>query len=100
MLGLPLLATAFWLVVRQPLLAMSILVFSDLLGLGPSIRKAWLAPQDESASQWAVNALRHTVSLFAIGSFTAITALNPTSCALADAAFVVLLLARRCRGSA
>ena len=90
-------AALLWLIAEEPLWSMTLLVLSDLLGLVPSIRKAWQAPREEDLSQWSVNALRHLLAIGALQAYSFVTLLNPVVWFFADSLVALLLLLRASR---
>lgn len=94
-LVLAIVAGALWLVAGQPVLSVVLLVASDVLAVVPSARKAWSAPDAETASQWIVNAVRHALTIGALQNYNVVTALNPFAWVICDALFAALILIRR-----
>ena len=93
-LSLAVLAAVLWLIAKEPRLSMTLLVLSDLLGLVPSIRKAWHSPGEEGLSQWVLNALRHLLAIGALQTYGLVTLLNPVAWFLVDSLFSLMLAVR------
>jgi hypothetical protein len=89
-----LVATALWIFAREPLLSMILLSSSDLLGIGPSLRKAWNKPHEETLSMWGLNAFRHALSLLALQQYSLITVLNPAVWIVGNTLFSFMLIYR------
>jgi hypothetical protein len=89
-----LVATALWIFAREPLLSMILLSSSDLLGIGPSLRKAWNKPHEETLSMWGLNAFRHVLSLLALQQYSLITVLNPAVWIVGNTLFSFMLIYR------
>ena len=70
-----LIATAIWILAKAPLLSVSFLVLIDMLGFVPTIRKSWNKPHSETLIMYELGALRHALSLFALGTISFITVL-------------------------
>ncbi len=68
---------------------------AEVLGLGPTIRKSWSKPHEETAFSWGLNAFRHDISLLAIADYNAITIMNGAVWAVANLGLFVMLLLRR-----
>ena len=90
-----LIALGIWLIADQPTLSMLMLVGADMIGMGPSTRKAWNKPYEETLSTWLLTTLRHFVSIFALGTYTLLTLANPVAWTVANGAFCVMLVFRR-----
>lgn len=95
LLVVSLVAAVLWLLVKQPLPSMILLVTADLVAIIPSVRKAWGAPYEETLSMWLINALRHGIALTALSHYSVITMLDPLAWVLTNAAFATLLVVRR-----
>lgn len=94
-LGLAFTALPLWWLTDDPLAAVLILTSVDLLGFGPSIRKAWALPHEENALFFTLGALRNGFVILALERYSWTTALFPAAVGLACLAFVTLILARR-----
>ena len=94
-LALALLSLFFWLVVHQPLWSVILVVLTDILGFGPTARKAWDKPHSETLFTWWVAAFRHGFSILALEKFNLLTFLYPTAWTLANIIFCMILLIRR-----
>lgn len=84
-----------WLLTNDPLAAVLILTSTDLLGFGPSIRKAWTLPHEENALFFTLGAIRNGFVVLALEHYSWTTALFPAAVGLACMAFVGMILMRR-----
>lgn len=84
-----------WYFTADPLWAVVILTTVDLLGFGPSIRKAWIAPYSESMLFFFWFALRNLIVILALEYYSLTTILFPAVIAGACILLVGLLLYRR-----
>lgn len=94
-----LVATGIWLLTDNAVLSISLLVAIDMLGFAPTVRKSWNKPYSETLVMYQIGALRHTLSLFALGSYTFVTVLFPATWAVANVLFSCMLLVRRAQTS-
>jgi hypothetical protein len=92
---LALVALFLWLVVDQPVWSVILVVLTALLGFGPTVRKSWHKPFQESLFTWWVAALRHGLGIIALEQFNLLTLLYPVAWTAANIAFCVALIARR-----
>lgn len=88
-------ATVVWIFADRPELSMMLLVGIDLLGMGPTVRKAWNKPHEELLFLWGANAARHGLSIAALQSYNLVTILNPLSWVISNTLFSVFLITRR-----
>jgi hypothetical protein len=84
-----------WLLTSEPLWASLILTAVDLLGFGPSFRKAWSRPHEDSVQLFVILAIRNALSIAALEAVNLTTLVFPLFSGLASAAFVALILVRR-----
>lgn len=94
-LGLAASAFPLWFFTQSPLLAVVTLTIVDLLGFGPSIRKAYQSPHEESALFFALNAARNGFVLLALGHYSWTTVLFPAAVGAACTALFMLIVLRR-----
>jgi len=90
-----LLCIPLWLVVEQPVLSIILLSTVDMLGFAPTIRKSWKDPFSETLSLYVITAFRHALSVIALSEYNIVTMLFPLTWVFANAAFAVMLIARR-----
>ncbi|WP_300395792.1 hypothetical protein [Henriciella sp.] len=88
-------ALPLWWLTADPLAAVIILTSVDLLGFGPSIRKAWTLPHEENALFFTLGALRNGLVILALEHSSWTTALFPAAVGIACLMFVTVILARR-----
>ena len=92
---LALLSLSLWLIVNQPVLAIILVVLTDVLGFVPTIRKSWNRPYTETLSLYTVSTFRHGLVIFALEKFNILTLLNPIAWTLVNGLFSVILVVRR-----
>ena len=90
-----LLGIVLWRLTSNPLTAVVIVTVVDAVVFLPTYRKAYLKPNEETASLFVLSTIKYLISLFALASFTLATALFPVSLVISNAGFVLLLLIRR-----
>ena len=88
-------ALPLWWLTADPLAAVLILTSVDLLGFGPSIRKAWALPHEENALFFTLGAIRNGFVILALEHYSWTTALFPAAVGVACLIFVGLILIRR-----
>lgn len=89
------LALPLWYLTNSALSAVIVLTVMDLLGFGPSVRKAYKVPHEESATFFCVGALRNIFVLLALSHYSWTTTLFPAAVGLACGLFVLLIMTRR-----
>lgn len=88
-------AAPFWYITDSALAAVAILTAVDLLGFGPSVRKAHSKPHDENATFFAIGAIRNGFVILALEQYTWTTVLFPAAIGLACGMFVIHITLRR-----
>lgn len=83
-----------WFFTTDPLWSVVILTIVDVLGFGPTLRKAWHFPREESLMFYLLFVVRSGLSIVALESHTLTTVLFPATMVIA-CIFVCLLLAWR-----
>lgn len=84
-----------WLLTDNPLWAVVILTFADLAGFGPTVRKAWSRPQQESALFFGLAAVRNLLVVLALETYSLTTALFPVAVGIACLLLCAMLVIRR-----
>ncbi|MCT0208014.1 hypothetical protein [Synechococcus sp. CS-1332] len=90
-------ALPFWFLTADPLWAVVILTLVDLLGFGPTLRRAYAHPEQERVGFYSLFVLRNLLVLLSLERLTLTTALFPAAVGLACVGLVALLLWRRRR---
>jgi hypothetical protein len=88
-------ALPLWLVTAEPLWAVVILTTMDLLGFGPTLRRAYFYPWSESNLFFTLVALRNLLVVLALEKFSLTTVLFPAVVGTACVVVVLLLTWRR-----
>lgn len=88
-------ALALWLWAKQPIWSMILLVATDVLGFGPTIRKSWNKPYQENLFTWELTAFRHALGIIALEQFNVLTLLYPVTWVIVNGLFSVFLIIRR-----
>ncbi len=94
-LALALLSLFLWLVVKQPVLSVILVVLTDILGFGPTLRKSWNKPHSETLFTWWVAAFRHGLGILALEKLNLLTLLYPLAWTGANLIFCIILIIRR-----
>lgn len=92
---LALAALPLWYLNRDPLWSVVVLTVVDLLGFGPTVRKAWLQPEHEGVSFFAVLSLRYLIAIAALTAYSVTTLLFPVAVIAGSLALVAMVLWRR-----
>lgn len=88
-------ALPFWFVSGDPLWAVIILTTVDLLGFGPTLRKAWHQPRSESPVFFGIFAARNLLVLLALEHYSPTTVLFPAVIAAACLLLIGIIMHRR-----
>lgn len=84
-----------WYLTSNPLWAVIILTTVDLLGFGPTIRKAYSSPLSESMLFFAIFAVRNLLVIMALETHSLTTVLFPAVISVACMAVIVILANQR-----
>lgn len=94
-LALALLSLPVWIVTEDPLWAVIILTFVDLLGFGPTFRKAYFRPFEEQLLFFGLMAARNFISIAALEVYSMTTILFPAVTGAACIVFIAMVMVRR-----
>ncbi|MEW8028051.1 MAG: hypothetical protein AB2792_01730 [Candidatus Thiodiazotropha sp.] len=84
-----------WYFTSDPTWAVILLTSIDVIGFGPTIRKAFARPYDEDLKFFALFALRNLLVVMALERYTIATMLFPAVIATVCLLFIVLVVYRR-----
>jgi len=90
-----LMSLPFWYFSSDPLWAVIILTTVDLLGFGPTIRKAYSYPHEENVPFFMLFMLRNSFAVLALEHYSIATVLFPLSVACACAMLIIMIIYRR-----
>ena len=85
----------FWYVTSNPLWAVLILTSVDLIGFGPTFRKAYSYPFEEKLTFFVIITVRNFVSIVALEHYSMTTVVFPAATALACMVFCAMVVYRR-----
>lgn len=68
-----------WLLTKNVLWSVLLATFIDLIAFFPTMRKTWHAPKSESLGSMYVDAVKHALSTFSMGTYSLITLVYPLS---------------------
>lgn len=94
-LGGAFLAMLLWWVTENALYAVVLISLSDVVGLIPSLRKAYRLPFEENAMTFILGFFYYILSLFALESFSLTTSLYYFTIMVSDLAIISIILLRR-----
>jgi hypothetical protein len=84
-----------WYLTSDPLWAVVILTTVDVLGFGPTFRKAFSQPFEEQLRFFVIMAVRNLISILALEHYSKTTVLFPAVIAAACLMFILMVLYRR-----
>lgn len=88
-------ALPFWFITANPLCAVLILTTVDVLGFGPTMRRAWKRPHEESVQFFALATVRNGLVLLALETQNLTTILFPAATGIGCLILVLMILCRR-----
>lgn len=84
-----------WYFTTDPMWAVVLLTTVDVLGFGPTLRKAYADPYSESALFFSMFMVRNVLVVLALENYSITTVLFPAAIAVTCAAMVAMLVLRR-----
>ena len=88
-------AVPLWYFTADPMWAVVILTVVDLLGFGPTLRKAFHFPHEENLTFFGLFLLRNLLVILALEHYSVTTLLFPAAVALACLSLILLIGYRR-----
>lgn len=85
----------FWYFTSDPLWAVVILTSVDVLGFGPTVRKAYAFPFEEQLSFFALFMARNFIAILALENYTLTTVLFPAAMTSACLLLILMVAYRR-----
>lgn len=92
---LALTALPLWYLTADPLWAVVILTIVDVLGFGPTFRKAYHHPYEEQLKLYVIIAARNLIAILALEHYSPTTVLFPAALAAACLLFILMVVFRR-----
>lgn len=89
------LAVPVWLITSSPFWAVLILTVIDLVGFGPTVRKAYSRPREERIWFFVLGALRNAFVIAALEHYSPTTVVFPLAVGLACLALAAFIVYRR-----
>ncbi|MCF6250177.1 MAG: hypothetical protein L3J75_02735 [Methylococcaceae bacterium] len=84
-----------WYLTSDPFWAVLILTTVDVLGFGPTFRKAYSFPFEEQLRFFVIMAVRNLISILALEHYSQTTVLFPAVIASTSLLFIVMVMYRR-----
>ncbi len=93
--ALGVLAIPAWILTSDPLYAVLLVCFANICAFIPTFRKSWLKPNEEPLDFFAINVVRHSLSIMALAHYSLVTTLALIVFAVCNALLLILLIMRR-----
>jgi hypothetical protein len=90
-----LIAISLWTISSDALIAIFVLIVTNLIAFIPTVRKAYFRPHEETVTMFALNSIKWIPAIFALESFVAVNWLFPANLFVVNGAFAIMLLVRR-----
>lgn len=88
-------AIPLWMVTKDPRLSIILITLIDAVAFYPTFRKAFFKPYEEVMFTYVISTLKFGLGIIALEAYNISTVLYPFSLVIMNAAFVMLLIARR-----
>lgn len=86
-----------WYLTSDPLWAVAILTSVDVIGFGPTLRKAYNHPFEEQLMFFVLMAMRNVIAISALANYSATTVLFPAATGAMCLIFIIMVSHRRRR---
>lgn len=80
-----------WAMTKDPTISVVIVVGMDVFAFIPTLRKTWQKPETERPLLYAMNVLRHVLTLMALGSYNIATTLHSISMIITNTLMVAFM---------
>ncbi len=90
-LYIALFAIPLWILTKQPLLAVLIISFIDVVAFWPTIRKSLKRPDQETIGTYILSTIKHTLTVVAQQNYNLVTVFYPATLAIFTALLVAML---------
>lgn len=81
-----------WAMTKDPTLSVVTVVSIDIVAFIPTLRKAWQRPHTETVSVYAMNVLRHILTLFSLDAYNIATTLHSMAMIVTNTLMTVFIL--------
>jgi hypothetical protein len=88
-------AIPLWIITRQPLPSVILVTLIDSLGYGPTFRKSYTRPNDETLWLYATGAISFLLGILALEHYSPVTWLYPAASAFMNISLITMILIRR-----
>ncbi|MEK7801638.1 MAG: hypothetical protein AAB276_04205 [Pseudomonadota bacterium] len=88
-------AIPLWVVTKEPIWSLFILIGIEGIAYYPTIRKSWLRPDQEVAFSWFMAGFASMFAILALENYSITTYLHPLTLMVVNIIFGIFLLARR-----
>lgn len=92
---LAMIAIVLWLIVKQPLLSIILVIFIDIMSFLPTMLKGWRNPYTETALTYGLSGVKNALSIYALGTYSLVNVMYPAYSLIANLFFVGLLIFRK-----
>jgi hypothetical protein len=94
-LSLAVTSLPLWYLTADPLWAVVVLTVVDVIGFGPTFRKAYIRPFEEQSALFAIMAVRNLIVILALEHYSLTTVLFPATIGAVSSALILMLVYRR-----
>lgn len=86
-----------WIVTRDPTISVVVAVSIDLVAFAPTLGKTWRKPESETPMLYAMNVVRHGLTLYALAAYNTATTLHPVAMIVTNSLMAAMILRPRRR---
>ncbi|MBP9712028.1 MAG: hypothetical protein KBD55_03295 [Candidatus Pacebacteria bacterium] len=86
-----------WQITHTPLYAVFLISLSDMIGIVPTIRKAYVLPHEENLGSFVIGIFYYVLAISALESFELTNWFYPAAIVFSDLALILVIIVRRKR---
>lgn len=84
-----------WALTKDPTLSVVTVVSIDVVAFVPTLRKTWHRPKGETSILYAMNVLRHVLTLFSLQAYNVATTLHSIAMIIMNSLMTLFILIRK-----
>jgi len=86
-----------WILTNDPTISVITVVSIDVIAFIPTLRKTWKHPKTETPLLYGMNASRHVLTMFTLGSYNIATTLHSIAMIITNSLMTVFILTKKLR---
>lgn len=88
-------AIPLWIIAKDPLYSIILSTIIDMIAFGPTVRKSWNKPYDESVTTYIMCPPKHVFALLAMQNYSLVNIIFPCAMIVVNTTMYIYLVIRR-----